>query len=129
MKARCHPSRRHEARGKCRRCYTRWYEQKNRKRKNENARRWAANNPERRLAIRRKYHYGVTEGQVTQMLRSQRNRCGICRKKPKLLHVDHDHKTMKFRGMLCGNCNRGLGLFQDRALIVYKALKYLTKNG
>ncbi len=39
--------------------------------------------------------------------------------------VDHDHKTGKTRGLLCSNCNRGLGLLKDSIQIVKNALKYL----
>ena len=29
------------------------------------------------------------------------------------MHMDHNHKTGKFRGWLCGNCNRALGFLRD----------------
>jgi hypothetical protein len=33
--------------------------------------------------------------------------CAICEAAPKTrrLHIDHDHKTMELRGLLCFNCN------------------------
>jgi hypothetical protein len=36
--------------------------------------------------------------------------CWICGSKPKTrrLHIDHDHKTLKIRGLLCYPCNRRL---------------------
>jgi len=38
--------------------------------------------------------------------------------------LDHDHKTLKFRGIICGHCNSALGFVKDslevlRALITY----------
>src|SRR6266436_3936895 len=47
--------------------------------------------------------------------------CGICQIKVKLdseyktdsAVLDHDHETMRFRGILCNNCNRALGLLSD----------------
>lgn len=37
-------------------------------------------------------------------------RCWICASTPKTrrLHLDHDHATMTFRGLLCFRCNNGL---------------------
>lgn len=42
-----------------------------------------------------------------------------------LLVIDHCHKSGNIRGMLCHNCNRGLGLFQDDTSLLYKAISYL----
>jgi hypothetical protein len=40
-------------------------------------------------------------------------------------HVDHCHKTGEFRGILCTNCNNGLGRFKDSPELLSKAAKYL----
>lgn len=39
--------------------------------------------------------------------------------------VDHDHKTNTFRGHLCHNCNKGLGVFQDNIERLQRAIQYL----
>ena len=39
--------------------------------------------------------------------------------------VDHDHKTNTFRGHLCHNCNRGIGVFQDNVERMKRAVQYL----
>lgn len=41
------------------------------------------------------------------------------------LSIDHDHNTNKIRGLLCNNCNRGLGLLKDSEELLRKAAKYV----
>lgn len=40
--------------------------------------------------------------------------------------VDHDHLNDIFRGYLCHNCNRGIGMFNDDIERMYRAIKYLN---
>lgn len=71
--------------------------------------------------------YGLSEVEWTEMLAKQSNLCAICGGKDagKVLCVDHDHTTGKVRGMLCGNCNIGLGNFKDSPKILESAIAYL----
>jgi DNA-directed RNA polymerase subunit RPC12/RpoP len=39
--------------------------------------------------------------------------------------IDHDHETDQFRGYLCHNCNRGLGIFRDNLETLKLAINYL----
>ena len=47
--------------------------------------------------------------------------CEICGRTEKLC-VDHDHKTKKFRGLLCQACNRALGWFENNKENIEKYL-------
>jgi len=44
------------------------------------------------------------------------------------LVVDHCHSTGKVRGLLCSNCNRGIGMLQERVDILQNAIDYLKEN-
>lgn len=77
--------------------------------------------------------YGLTETDYNALLESQDHKCYLCGKHEnevpkKVLHVDHCHSTNKIRGLLCHNCNTGLGHFQDNIELLQKAIEYLKKN-
>lgn len=72
------------------------------------------------------HRYGITVDQYKEMLEKQKNLCAICKKsKEEKLSVDHCHKTKKVRGLLCGSCNRGLGMFMDDIDLLRNAIEYL----
>jgi hypothetical protein len=77
---------------------------------------------------RRFVQLGVTPEQYAQM---QTLPCAICgasadSQRYGKLHLDHDHKTGKVRGMLCGKCNTAIGQFQDDPDLLLHAITYLT---
>lgn len=60
---------------------------------------------------------------------AQDKQCAICKIDiPKTAHIDHDHETKKLRGLLCRNCNPGLGQFKDNPAILDAAAAYLRKH-
>ena len=42
--------------------------------------------------------------------------------------VDHNHRTLKVRGLLCSSCNFGLGMFDDNKEWLQKAIEYLEMD-
>lgn len=86
----------------------------------------------------RKYlrkEYGISYEEYMKMYNLHDGKCHICQqrgfridKNQKLdLAVDHCHTTGIVRGMLCHNCNRGLGLFQDNINYLLNAVDYLER--
>jgi hypothetical protein len=78
---------------------------------------------------------GVDATRYQEMLREQGGVCAICAQperapdkasgKTKDLAIDHDHVTGAIRALLCSNCNRALGLFNDDIALLAKAQSYV----
>lgn len=97
--------------------------------------RWSKENRERvsegdwRRGIKRRY--GLTPEDYAALLEKQGGGCAICHSdKPgcgkKRFAVDHCHDTDVVRGLLCHDCNLGLGKFADDLGRLRAALKYLA---
>lgn len=81
----------------------------------------------RNLHLKRRY--GITLDQYKAMLIAQNNVCAICKQPDPQgidLAVDHNHLTNHNRGLLCGRCNKGIGLLQDSPAILQLAIHYLN---
>jgi hypothetical protein len=80
-------------------------------------------NSERQL----KKNYGITFDEYDKMLERQGGVCATCGKPPngRRLHVDHDHRTGKIRGLLCHGCNVALGSVDDNPSILQRLIEYL----
>jgi len=72
------------------------------------------------------------------LIEKQNGLCAICKKPETRKHkdgwvyklcIDHDHTTGEVRGLLCSNCNNGLGRFMDNVEFLLKAIKYLKEGG
>lgn len=80
----------------------------------------------RRHALSKKY--GLSTVQYEELLSKTAGRCEICDAPPlphRFHHIDHDHTTGAVRGVLCTDCNRGLGGFRDDPELLARALRYL----
>lgn len=97
-------------------------------------RREYAARPERKRAMRDAYYrrtFGISADEFDVLLEAQGGCCAICRKRPERaasLHLDHCHDTGAIRGILCGRCNQGLGLFGDDVGMLDAAVRYLRQG-
>lgn len=86
--------------------------------------------------------YGMTRADYESLLARQGGVCAICKssdprsgggvgkqagtsRKWGTFHVDHDHVSGKVRGLLCLNCNAGIGQLGDSLERVRAAAAYL----
>lgn len=108
----------------------RLYYEKNKEKVLTRSREWASANVDKRKRIARTYQvglYGLTVEQYEVMHRRQEGKCLICDQQ-KVLVVDHNHQTNEVRGLLCGSCNRGIGLLKDDIMNLTKAIAYLERT-
>ena len=114
----CKAWRVHEAKGLCKKCYS------TKIRKD-----MPSYSPEKWRLYHVKRFYGLNEEAYLKLLTASQNHCMICAKEglARNLNVDHSHKTGKVRGLLCYNCNNGLGSFKDNLSLLLKAVLYLLK--
>lgn len=71
--------------------------------------------------------YRVNRSDFMTLIKKQNFCCAIC-KKPfeKTPNIDHDHDTGIVRGLLCSNCNVGIGMFQHNTVIIKSAMSYIS---
>ncbi|MCX5379288.1 endonuclease VII domain-containing protein [Streptomyces sp. NBC_00091] len=74
-----------------------------------------------------KRKYGITEAERDQMIAAQGGLCCLCLRAP-AVHVDHCHTTGRVRGVLCFNCNVGLGLLKENPDRFRRAAAYVEGN-
>ncbi len=81
--------------------------------------------------IHRKVVRNATNHEYETLLQDQDNACAICgitaEEIGKKLIVDHNHETLKVRGLLCWRCNSGLGFFKDNQAHLAMEIEYLVK--
>jgi hypothetical protein len=90
------------------------------------------NNSKRKKYSHIKRDFGITENEYDLIFAKQEGKCAICGKHQNEfktpLGIDHDHETGKVRGLLCFNCNTGIGKLKDDITILEKAIEYLKTN-
>lgn len=75
--------------------------------------------------------YGLSEKEFLDLLYGQQGLCAICgvRFTTKLTPcVDHCHTNGHIRGLLCTNCNTGIGLLGENIHIFEQAIIYINKD-
>ena len=90
------------------------------------------NSPSREVSYRYKdnlkRNYGMEVEEYLEKVNEQQGACAICKKYSPTLCVDHDHDTLKNRGLLCHKCNVGLGHFNDNIQLLADAISYLAQH-
>lgn len=87
---------------------------------------------ERRREDYLNFKHGISKKKYKEMYNQQNGMCLICSQKIDFkgrgTHVDHSHKTGKIRGLLCLNCNTGIGKFKENITVLRNAVLYLTER-
>ena len=94
---------------------------------------WNLANPEKRKSGRLTA-YGMQMSDFEDLMAIQNGRCAICGMaedgdKNHFPLVDHNHTTGMVRGLLCMNCNQGIGKFHDDPNLLMSAATYLAHRG
>lgn len=93
----------------------------------------AKKTPDQLRDDRYRWKFGITLDDYHKMLEKQDGRCGICKSTEAggrwgTFAVDHCHTTGKVRGLLCSNCNNGIGKLGDTVEALESALDYLRRS-
>lgn len=116
--------------------YARLYRARNREIIRIKDREYSKKFPERRRRTNLKRFYKITPEKYDEMLVKQDNKCLLCgylhrpdsKKREDKLQIDHCHTRGHVRGLLCAQCNKGLGCFKDDISTLLKAIQYLQDN-
>lgn len=96
---------------------------------------FSVNNKERLSEKDREYRlknkFGLTVDEYDSLFETQQGCCAICGTHQvnlsRRLAVDHCHNSGEVRGLLCPNCNTGIGNLRDSIELLQKGVKYLEK--
>ena len=77
--------------------------------------------------------FGITLEEYNGLFATQHGLCKGCHvhqsSEKRAFAIDHNHKTGKVRGLLCGNCNVSLGNAKDNPMILRRLAEYVDKDG
>lgn len=74
-----------------------------------------------------KDRYGLSKEEYDTLIKENLS-CMSCKEEfTSTPHLDHDQKTGRIRGLLCGNCNKALGLLKDNPVKIVRLLSYLLE--
>ena len=105
--------------------------QKNKEKHCEITSRYYHENLEKRKDLHLRKTYGITMNDKVNIRKIQMNKCKICEKEfdnDKMAYVDHCHDTKRIRGLLCHQCNSGIGYMKDNITNLKNAIVYLSKR-
>lgn len=100
---------------------------------NARTQQWRLNNPGRARVDQLRYKFDMAPSDYQKLLDSQGGGCAICGRvgpdaENRSLSVDHNHLTGKVRGLLCGHCNRALGMLQESPKLLRAAADYIERH-
>ena len=98
----------------------------------EYRKRYYAKNKETAKLYQLQKMYGMSGEDMQGMMNRCKGCCEICGDSfshDNLHYVDHCHDTGNVRGLLCRNCNSGIGLLKDNVGVMLKAIEYLKDKG
>lgn len=110
--------------------YNRRWKDANPEKEAEYQRRYQAKrSPEERRATWVKSKYRLTDEQYQEILEhdGRCDACGDALDEGHRTHIDHDHKTGRFRGILCGHCNQAAGYVRDNPEKAERLARYLRR--
>lgn len=124
----------------CRKCLAaqrREWRNNNKDKAKKYAKEYRRKNPEKYRNSQMKSVFGITLEDYNKMFKKQKGLCKICGLPEthknmhgvKGLSIDHNHHSKKIRGLLCNNCNLGIGQLKVDAfgiLNLQKAIEYLS---
>ena len=77
--------------------------------------------------------YGLSQEEWDRLIALQSNACAVCKTtqpggRGERWHIDHDHVTGQVRGLLCHQCNVGIGNLRDDPQIMMAAARYVAAH-
>ncbi len=109
--------------------YSKRWEESNHLKARESVVLWIGRNKQWHAFTRQLWKHGLTLDQYHAIAERQDFCCAICGEElAESPDIDHCHNSKRVRGLLCMNCNLGLGHFKDNSAHLVSATRYLARN-